>query len=1350
MNHLLPHPIAQQQQNGEARVNREVVALFLDISGFTPMTEKLMTLGKSGAEVLAQIINSVFRPVITTIYAQGGFICGFAGDAFTAIFDEQAAEAALTAAVHIRTLFQANALQHTPVGDFELAVKLGLAAGEMEAGLFGPETHRAYYFRGAAIDLCAQAEHYCEKGEIVLTAALMHKVAQLESAEIPHSVGFVRLTAHPPTPPLAEAFWPPLNFEIATLFFPRTLIETTQAGEFRVLVSVFVSIRDVYSADALDELTHLILAEVDARGGYFNRLDFGDKGCNMLIFFGAPVGHEDDLERAADFALALRASHGAQVRCGLTYGTLYFGMVGIPERCEFTALGDAVNYAARLMMKAEWGEVWLSEAAAQRLNALYENSPLGEFTFKGKSRAQPVFRLEQKRAFAVQAFFEGDMVGREAERTALREWSAPMFTGRFAGVAYVYGEAGLGKSRLVYELVSDLGTPEYGARALILQADNILAVSWGAFIYGLRHYFQDEQSQTVFVARHTDLINHLQKSADPRAKPIAAELQRTRSVLGALLGYSWKGSLYERLDPQGRYDNTLLALKAFFQALSLIAPILIWMEDLQWLDSDSQAAFNLLARDLAAYPLGFIVTSRLRDDGSHPTLTLPDDTPRFTLELAQLPNTASRELMRAHLNGQPDPALAALIEAKSLGNPFFVMQVCLYLRESGALEETPDQIHLNSAVAATLELPESITALLIARLDRLPPRLKETVQVAAVAGREFEVTLLHELLNRALSLPPDEHIAPLISLGEQEQVWSILADKGIFRHALLQEAAYEMQLRSRLKTLHQLTLEILEGAYHAQPTRAADLTHHAHHAGDTARERHYARAAGEYAATQFINAEAVRYFSRALELTPEAEHEERFELLLKREAILDLQGARETQLVDLETLAALVEHLPPLEQATVALRQAGYAEAISDYAASIFAAQRAKDLAQHYTLPKEEASAYLHWGTAAWRSSDYALANTQLAQALALAQEHAFIGVEAASLRLLGLVAYEQSLYPTARDYQEQALALYQQLGNPLGEARANGNLGNIAADLGDRVAAKAHYSRAQKLFSEIGARRNEGSLANNLGLLNSEEGRYSEAKAYYEKALRLFNEINSQAGVSLTSLNLGNMLLKLGQYQLAWECWEKALSLAKLLGDLDTEFSVLDAMALAKYQQGEYPEAFRLAQQAIALTATTGRQQGFAMAHTLYGHILVCRHNWAEAEVAYQTAITTQQQLGAVQRLLDALTGLANLEMQQGRFDSALTRLETVMAHLTGPLLNNAEEPVWILGVCYQLLHAVSDRRATHILEQAHDFVQTQAERITDIADKEAFLSQVATHRQIMEWWEATIGAKHSGPHRP
>ncbi|MFP4643847.1 MAG: adenylate/guanylate cyclase domain-containing protein, partial [Spirochaetales bacterium] len=363
---LIPQFIADTMDNADQHGNIEAVVLFLDISGFTPLTTRLMSRGKPGAEIISSTLNRIFTPMIEAVHEHGGFVSGFAGDAFTAVFpvDGRSTGAylhATAAALTCQATANREHMQHTRFGEFPLEISAGLGTGELEWGVVGTEdTLKSWYFRGVAIDEATLAEAAAHKGEIRTTPAVSEILTGENIGVQPDSRGngydVVPRAARNALGNLSKA---PTRYDgvpaegIHRFFRPIDDLPADTAGEFREVTSVFIAADAGETYRDINTTVTCVLRSTRAYGGYFDVLDFGDKGCVMLIAFGAPLNRGKDTERALSYAVDVLDSLGYRARIGISRGTVFTGYVGSPERATYTTLGESVNIAARIAVGNE-------------------------------------------------------------------------------------------------------------------------------------------------------------------------------------------------------------------------------------------------------------------------------------------------------------------------------------------------------------------------------------------------------------------------------------------------------------------------------------------------------------------------------------------------------------------------------------------------------------------------------------------------------------------------------------------------------------------------------------------------------------------------------------------------------------------------------------------------------------------------------------------------------------------------------------------------------------------------------------------------------------------------------------
>jgi class 3 adenylate cyclase/predicted ATPase len=911
MHRLVPDFILEQYAAGQVSGSFEAAGLFVDISGFSAITDALMSHGQHGSEVLAVVMRAIFDPLIQSVYEQDGFVVTFAGDAFTALFSLDSSPGAvqrraLAAAWHIQERMAALAEQATPYGTFSLAAKVGVAVGDVRWGIVSSDDgdRAAYYFQGPAIEEPVAAELVAGPGQVILTPDLYEAVRRLVTAEA--TAGHYRLTGvRGPLPGPQPVDLPPIDLDIADRFYPHGLATRPYSGEFRHAISLFINLPTVRTTTQLAIFMRSLFTLQDRYGGLLNRLDFGDKGSNLLLFWGAPVAYENDVERALNFILDLQTQTSIPINAGVAYRIAHAGFIGSPLREEYTCFGRGVNLAARFMTAAPRGEIWLDEATARRAETHFEVEFEEEMAFKGFAEGQRVYVLFERKE-KVETFFEGKLVGREAELAQLAEFVAPLWEGRYAGAAVIWGDPGIGKSRLVHEF----RTSPVFARADVLwalcQADEILRKSLNPFRYWLRRYFgQSEQQSDARNKRNFNrkLDGLLAATEDAH---LASELDHTRSCLGALVNLRWPDSLYEQLDAPGRYENTFVALGALVRAESHQQPLLLIIEDAHWLDDDSRTFLPRLADTLAAergherYPVAILAAARPEGRG------LPGGEALSGLEinLGGLSREALGDLALGQLDGPAGPPLLDLLEERAEGNPFFAEQILHYLQEEALLVRAEDGWRTRETNHRS-PLPGDVRVVLVARLDRLVDEVKEAVQTAAVLGREFEVRLLARMLESAETFSAADtaaaefagDVSRLVAEAEQQAIWSALSElRYIFKHALLRDAAYRMQVRARRQALHSLAVDVLESVYAADLSpHYAELAYHAEQARLTDKAVRYLQLAGDAAARNYANTEAIAHFDRALtllETLPPTAERDRQELALQIALFAPIAGTK--------------------------------------------------------------------------------------------------------------------------------------------------------------------------------------------------------------------------------------------------------------------------------------------------------------------------------------------------------------------------------------------------------------------------------------------------------------------------
>jgi class 3 adenylate cyclase/tetratricopeptide (TPR) repeat protein len=699
-------------------------------------------------------------------------------------------------------------------------------------------------------------------------------------------------------------------------------------GERRIVTMLFCDVKgSTAAAEQLDPedwseimngaFTHMI-KPVYRYEGTVARL-MGDA---LLAFFGAPIAHEDDPQRALLAALDIvagiepyrehiRRAYGVDfaVRVGVNTGLVVVGAVGSDLRMEYSALGDAVNVAARMEQTAQPGTVQVAHDTHRLVADLFEFEELGPVEVKGKTDPVSSYRVIARRADARRTRgiegLQAEMVGREAELRALQQPIADLRRG-VGRIVVVLGEAGLGKTRLIMEARkadSDLGDGRVAwVEALSLSYDSNQA--YGLIRRLIRRMGGPAPDDPLPVMKQKLEAAVALLAADDRAQVLR--------VFETLLGLAPAGS--SGMDEEAFRQDVLDAMRVWWRHRFSKRPTVLVFDDLHWCDSASIELLHGLMPLVDEIPLLFLCA--MRGERAAPAWQIKSAADeefghRYTeIDLKPLSETNSNELIDHLLNGPELPAgLRSGILEKAGGNPFFIEEVVRALIDKGALvsHEIPVDGRTVRRWTATTEaaefaIPDNLQALLSARLDRLEEATRGTLQLASVIGRSFFHRVLEAVDEASVDL--DQHLGTLMRMDLIRESARVPEIEYAFRNPLTQEAVYQTILLKRRREFHQRVALAMESIYVDRLEAISGLmAHHFALANDHAKAIEYLRKAARQAIELFAYEDAIQNLRTALNL-------------------LQPDSPAATRLVLLEELGEALRRLRDVEASVTAFRDA--------------------------------------------------------------------------------------------------------------------------------------------------------------------------------------------------------------------------------------------------------------------------------------------------------------------------------------------------------------------------------------------------------------------------------------------
>ena len=1073
---------------------------FVDIAGFTRLTERLSRTGKAGAEEMSDILDATFTALLGEAMAEGADLVTWGGDAVLLLFQGPDHALRATRAAHrMRSSLRTVGRISTSSGVVVLRMSVGVHSGEFDFFLVGdPAVHRELLVTGPGVSMTVALEAAAGAGQIGLsgeTAALLPARilgsrlldgrllrARPPASAVPDegSVGH-RRTRPPVTAP--EILPPPVLAHLHA-----------DAGdaEHRAIAVGFVrwsgsdamllSEGPTAVAPALDHLVRTAQHACAEHDVTFFESDVSHDGGKIMLVAGAPRSADHLEERLLRTARQILDAGGPlPLRIGIHRGHVFAGDFGPPFRRTYSVKGDAINLAARLVERAQPGQVLATLDALSHSQTEFVAEPMPPFAVKGKAHPVDAAVVGALVGTRTEASVDVDLTGRAAELATLTAALTDARDGHGRTVEVV-GEPGLGKSRLVTELGRSSGVPTVRMRC------------------------DAYQSSTAYFPFRRLLRDVLRLPDDPddaaaRLREQVAELTPWLTAWTPLLGIPLDLTLpptpeTTELDP-AFVVNRLEGLVVELLTAALPETTALVFEDVQDIDDASASLLRRLCAEAERRP--WLVLLTRRELGSVPDW-LDAITSRTTLHLATLDEAASMTLARQALADRAlTPHTIRTLVRRSGGNPMFLVALLEAAQRSSDLSQ----------------LPDTVEALIASDIDRLPPSDRRALRYAAVIGSDVDVRVLDVLMSQHGGLAGDQ-LGRLDGFLERGRGPGMLR----FRNVLLRDVAYEgLPYRSR-RVLHERVGSAIEQAADDPGALAETLSLHFFHAGNESKAWRYSVTAGRRAVEKHAHGDAVDFFERAARSVPAdgsvstEEHaavleqlaDSRFVLGLASETTMAYAAARRAVRDDPVREALLVA-----KEVRVDVRRRRLPQALR---------RLSRALSRLEGLPNEQADAArsrlarryaysrylqgrvdeaLRWAETA---ADYAEASrdkTALAQAYEMLN-----GIHAGSGR------------PEPRPYGQLALQANRELGDLPRQGHCLNNLAVEAFSHGRWEEALSQYRQAAEIFRRTGDSASEVNAAYNQSELLVRQGRFDEAAALLPEVLLVARAVEDEELVAL------------------------------------------------------------------------------------------------------------------------------------------------------------------------------------------------------------------------------------------
>jgi class 3 adenylate cyclase/predicted ATPase len=928
-------------------------------------------------------------------------------------------------------------------------------------------------------------------------------------------------------------------------------------------ITGFTSLAETMDAEVVNDLINSLWSRLDKL-----ITDFGGRidkhiGDAIMALWGSETSREDDAECAIRAALEIQKELGGfktdvklplttattialQIKIGIHSGPVLLGEVGTVG--EYTAIGDTVNTANRLQNITPAGSVLISHDTYRLVRGIFDVIPQDPIQVKGKSEPLNTYIVQRakQRTFRMPTRgvegIETRMIGRTAEFNLLQHTFFRTIEQHHTCLVMLSGEAGMGKSRLLYEF-SDW---------LDLQPEEVVLFKGRASPTTINSPFSLLRDMFAFrfnILDSDDALTVLEKFRFGTAGILEAE---RADLAGHLIGFDFSSSLAVR-NLLGSPSFSQLAsayLISYLRHITKEDITAIFLEDIHWADDSSLEFIKRIAKEIPQARLLIICLARPSFFESHPAW-FQDLTGCIQIELKPLTKEESQDLASEILqkvDKVPD-SLQELIITGAEGNPYYQEELIKMLIDDGVIVIGEPNWRIVIEQLKLIRIPATLTGILQARLDSLPSDEKELLQRAAVVGRifwdaatEFLKLGWQKVVSSRKRGDRSDTQELLTHLRERELIFrqdrSAFAGtvEYLFKHAILHEVVYESVLLKLRRVYHARAANWLE-------TNAGErigeflvlIAQHYELAGVPSTAAAYLHQAGNELINISAFRDAINVLERALGMMPED---------------------------DLSARAALMAKLGHCYE-----RIGKYIQAVQYLEAGLPIARESGDR-------RTEVAVLNELGRVAWDQGEYENARGSLEPALKIAGSQDDQKGMALCLWSLGVVARYQGKNDESIQYLTQSLEIYQQLNDQQGVANTLNVLGMVAFGQQNYPEADLYYSKALAIFRAIGERRGVFACLNNLGVSARKQGNYEKALQHFEEILPIGREINLRHGLAACLTGLGLLHLSQGENDKAWEAFLQALEESRAVGATSFTLHTLVGVAGLRVKAGQFEQA--------------------------------------------------------------------------------------------------------------------------------------------------------------------------------
>lgn len=1121
---LIPDYIKKSIQPNSTEGSFYASVLLIDVVGFTALTDNLVKQDIEGAEILYSILNRFFTNSLKKIYNNQGFISSFEGDGFVALFpalDKNSILRTIKAAIDIQHFFKQNGKVKTKFGKYDIQVKINITYGLIIWKII--QNYNVYYAFSKAIDRARQQNSNCLANQIILDKYLKNKLKD----------NFINYTARE-------------NYFIFKKLNNKSIFQNLESskltsitysnqyeflnidyeGEFKDIITCFLQIKESKFHCLFPE----ILTTIKQFKGFFKDINIYNKKNKILIFFGAPHTIEKVFSAAIGFAIAIKQRYNRYIKTSLTFGNAFVGLLENEFRNEFVAFGDIINLAARILEQTNWGEILIDHSLWTKIKDDYEISCLDNFLFKGFHNKKKIYKLIKEKKYNLKKL--ANFVGRKNELKKLKQYIIPLYRGQFSGICYIEGVAGIGKTCLIEKLEYET---EQDFIWFNLKCNQIIQSSFNPVKNCLNIFFKQSTENEPGKNKNNFEKIFAKFSQKVASKKLGRKIIELKPALAKYLNLDI-GAEFNNYNARIKHRKMLEALDYFFLSFTDIKPVVINIDDGHLIDSDTKKWFKRFTTKAVNYPIAVLITVRPpKNSRPFSYYRKPQEFEHF-LKLTKFDNKSTSQLISTHLEKENvNTNLEKFIKKKSEGNPFYIQQITLFLKEHNLINT------IQKGEVESLEVPADIRLIISARIEKLDSNLKRVLKIAAVIGEKFNRIMLAQFIGKKI-------ISPNLMKGIRKNIWiSLSKTEYIFKHVLIRDTVYQMQMKKEIRQLHEKIANAYIKVYQKEHQyHYATIAFHYDKAENIEQAIVFYQKAAKQAMKSYFNASALKYLDKLLEFKDNLTTKEYVQTIFDKSKLYKTIGKWKKAEEITKIALKIAENNELLSLQAYILSIFGWLEYMKgNFKQAIIKLDKASAI---FKQNKDEKGLSIARGNKAvifMRSNQFKKAEKFFKEKIEWDEKNNFkLGL------MSGYINYAVFLNKTgkvelSKDNYYKGLKLAQELNDKLAISTAYANLALIYMSQDKMKKAKELFGKTLKISLQIGEKRKLTYTYGNIGHFYIKEMNWQKAHYFFNKQIELSKELKYIHGIIASYINKKSLEANRGNLIKAKAYLDKALTIA-------------------------------------------------------------------------------------------------------------------------------------------------------------------------------------------------------------